>query len=65
MRYLFFVLIITYLCSCSHEQIYDSMKNAKRMDCETLPWSQREECLKNLAPDYKEYECERKKLHAK
>lgn len=47
------------------EQVYNSMKNSQQNDCDNLPWSQREECLKHVAPDYKNYNRERENLHKK
>jgi hypothetical protein len=50
------------LCSCTNEQVYDSVQNSNKLECDKLQTVQREECLKRLAPEYSKYEAEREKL---
>lgn len=50
------------LCSCTNKQVYDSVQNSNKLECDKLQTVQREECLKRLAPEYDKYEAEREKL---
>lgn len=65
MRYLIGLFLAVQLCACSNQQVYDSLKAAQKNECDLLPWAQREECLKQLRPDYREYERERQKIEQK
>jgi hypothetical protein len=58
--------IIALLSGCTNEQIYHGAQANQRNECDKLQLSQREECLKHLAPaDYRDYERERQKLEKK
>lgn len=65
MRFLTLVFAATGLCACTSHQVYDAVQASKRAECEQLQMVQRAECLKHLAPDYRDYERERQKLEKK
>lgn len=50
------------LCSCTNQQLYDSVQNNNVLECNKLQMAQREDCLKRIAPSYDKYEAERQKL---
>ena len=50
------------LCACTDKQVYDSVQNSNKLECDKLQTVQREECLKRLAPEYDKYKAERENL---
>lgn len=66
MRRLFTILTVILLCGCTSEQVYHGMQASQRNECDKLQLSERDDCLKRLAPDdYREYERQRKTLEKK
>ena len=56
------VLLLVCLCSCTNKQVYNSVQNGNKFECETLQTVQKDECLKRIGPSYEQYEEERKRL---
>lgn len=50
------------LCSCSNQQMYNSVQTNQQNECDKLQTVQRQECLKQLGMPYDKYEEERQKL---
>lgn len=57
-----FILLVLCLCSCTNKQVYNSVQNGNKFECEKLQTVQRDECLKRIGPSYEQYEDERKRL---
>lgn len=58
----YYVAFIVLLSGCSQHQMYDSIQVNQRNECERLSGIQRDECLKQLGPDYQTYERQRREL---
>ena len=58
-------VILAVFSACTHHQAYDSMQTSQKNECEKLPLTQRDDCLKRLTTSYKDYEHERQKLEKK
>lgn len=41
--------------SCGTEQVYEGLRNRQRIECQKLPKSELEECLKRVDVNYEEY----------
>ncbi len=50
------------LQACSQQQVYDAVQQNRQLECQKLPDSQYEECMKQYSEPYKEYERERQEL---
>jgi hypothetical protein len=61
-RILFIVLAVFTLTGCTSEDIYDQIQLNQQNKCESLPYPQRDDCLRHVSTDYEDYERERKKL---
>lgn len=48
--------------ACSQQQVYDAIQQNRQLECQKLPGSQYEECMKQYSEPYKEYERERQEL---
>lgn len=55
-------IVVVGLSSCTDQQLYESQRNSNKLECERLITPQRDECLKQIPPDYNKYEEERQKL---
>ena len=55
-------IFVVGLSSCTDQQLYESQRNSNRLECDRLQTVQRDECLKQLGPEYDKYEAERQKL---
>ena len=64
-RIIYIVLVVSALTSCTSEEVYHAVQNNQQLECEKLPYPQRDECMKHASTDYKDYENERKKLREK
>ncbi len=63
MQIIYVLLILVFLQSCSNEVIYDSIKSNQRSKCEKLHnHSQYESCMREVNPEFDEYERERERL---
>ncbi len=56
------LLLVAGLCACTNQQVYDSVQNGNKLECDKLQTVQRDECLKRIGPTYDKYEEDRKKL---
>ena len=48
--------------ACSQQQVYDAIQQNRQLECQKLPGTQYEECMKQYSEPYKEYERERQEL---
>lgn len=48
--------------ACSQQQVYDAVQQNRQLECQKLPGTQYEECMKQYSEPYKEYERERQEL---
>ena len=58
-RYGFIVLCLS---GCTNQEVYNAVQTNQKNQCDQLSGIQRENCLKNLAPDYSTYERQRQQL---
>ena len=55
-------LIVLFLSGCTNQEVYNAVQTNQKNQCDQLSGIQRENCLKDLAPDYSTYERERQQL---
>jgi hypothetical protein len=55
-------VVLLGLAACSQQQVYDAVQQNRQLECQKLPDSQYEECMKQYSEPYKEYERERQEL---
>ena len=48
--------------ACSQQQVYDAIQQNRQLECQKLPGTQYEECMKQYSEPYEEYERERQEL---
>lgn len=53
------------LVGCTNQEVYNAIQTNQENQCNQLSGIQRENCLKDLAPDYTTYERERRQLNKK
>jgi hypothetical protein len=56
------VVFVLCICACSDRGYYESIHTSHRNYCQQLAGSQRDECFRNLGPDYQTYERQRQEL---
>jgi len=56
------IIFVLMLGACSQQAEYEFNRMDQQRQCNSLPGSQREECLKHLPPDYQTYENLRREL---
>ena len=54
------LIAVFFLTGCSNKTVYDNIQKNNRNDCNTVPPSQYEECIKRTNKSYEEYEQDRK-----
>ncbi len=64
MKYCRVILIVVGVSTvaCSNRGVYDTIQTNNRLDCQTQPLSQQEECRRQAGKSYEEYERERQEL---
>jgi hypothetical protein len=50
------------LSACSNRQVYDAIQQNRQLECQKLPGSQYEECMKQVSEPYDTYRRERDEL---
>jgi hypothetical protein len=50
-----FTILLLSTAGCSDRQIYEAMQKRGRVECQTLPESQYEDCIKDYQRPYDEY----------
>ena len=50
------------LQACSNQQVYDAIQQNRQLECQKLPGTQYEDCMKQYSEPYQEYERERQEL---
>jgi hypothetical protein len=56
------VLLALVLSGCSNRQVYDAIQKNRQLECQKLPGTQYEECMKQFSEPYDEYKRERDEL---
>ncbi len=56
------IVFVLCICACSERGYYESIQTSHRNHCQQLAGSQRDECFRNLGPDYQTYERQRQEL---
>ena len=56
------ILISIGTVSCSNQEVYNHFKRTNTYNCQKLPATQYDDCIKNNSLSHNEYEKERKKL---
>lgn len=57
------IAVSALISSCSNRQIYDSVQNNRRMECDKMPDSaQRDACLEQYSESYDSYQRKREEL---
>jgi len=59
-QFIFLLVISILISSCSNRQLYDAIQKNQKSECQRLPSSQHEECMKGLDETYDSYEKKRK-----
>lgn len=52
-------LLLSLISGCSERGFYDAVRDTRLHECEYLPMSEQDECRRQVAPPYSEYERER------
>jgi len=63
MKVFWFLLIIlaaVIMYGCSSKQVYESLQNSAKLECQKLPHSQYVECVERASVSYDEYTRKRK-----
>jgi len=50
------------LSACSNRQVYDAIQQNQQLECQKLPGTQYEECMKQVSEPYDAYKRERDEL---
>ncbi len=53
-------LAFAVLCACSSQGVYEGIQTSNRLECNKVPPSQYEECLRKSNKPYSDYDRERK-----
>ncbi len=56
------VLCALALSACSNRQVYDTIQNNQQLECQKLPGTQYEECMKQVSEPYDQYKRDRDEL---
>lgn len=50
------------LLACTNQQVYDAIQHNQQLECQKLPGTQYEECMKEVSEPYQAYKRERDEL---
>jgi hypothetical protein len=56
------LLCVLALSACSHRQVYDAIQQNQQLECQKLPGTQYEECMKQVSEPYDAYKRDRDAL---
>jgi len=56
------VLCVLALPACSNRQVYDAIKKNRQLECQKLPGTQYDECMKQVSEPYDDYKRDRDEL---
>lgn len=56
------IVFVLFISACSERGYYESIQTSNRNHCQQLAGSQRDECFRQLGPDYQTYERQRQEL---
>ena len=62
LKFLSLLLVILMLSSCTNQQIYRAFQSNQQLDCQGLPQSQYEECIKLSDESYDSYQQKRDEM---
>lgn len=60
--YMLIMLSIVFIQSCSSEQVYESIQQNQRLECQKLPHSEYAECMERAGENYEKYTREREEV---
>ncbi len=55
-------LIVCVFSGCSNKEIYDNVQHNQRLECQKLPPSQYDDCMKKAEESYDEYQRKKESL---
>lgn len=55
-------LLLAVLAACSNQQLYNGIQKNRQLECQKLPGSQYDKCMKEVSEPYEEYERDRQEL---
>jgi hypothetical protein len=61
-RYCAALLCALILCACSNRQVYTAIQQNQQLECQKLPGTQYEECMKQVSEPYDVYKRDRDEL---
>jgi len=56
------VLCVLALPACSNRQVYDAIQKNRQLECQKLPGTQYDECMKQVSEPYDTYKRDRDEL---
>ena len=56
------LFLLSVLAACSNQQLYNGIQKNRQLECQKLPGSQYDECMKEVSEPYEEYEHDRQEL---
>ena len=56
------VLCVLALSACSNRQVYDAIQKNRQLECQKLPGTQYDECMKQVSEPYDDYKRDRDEL---
>jgi len=56
------VLCVLALPACSNRQVYDAIQKNRQLECQKLPGTQYDECMKQVSEPYDDYKRDRDEL---
>lgn len=56
------LVVTAMLPACSNKDVYQAIQNNQEMECQKLPATAREECLRDLSGPYEDYERDRQSV---
>lgn len=63
MKVMAFYVLALLVSGCTNQDVYNAVQTNQRNQCDQLTGSQRDTCIKQLAPDYSTYKREREDLN--
>ena len=55
-------LLLPMLAACTNQQLYNGIQGHQKLECQKLPGSQYDECMKEVSEPYESYERDREEL---
>jgi hypothetical protein len=55
-------LLLPMFAACANQQLYNGIQKNQQLECQKLPGSQYDECMKEVSEPYESYERDREEL---